>query len=267
MMKRVLKISGWAIFTLGVLVMLFFVNAGYDELEAQAPEITIEKPDGHNFVTEKKVNEMLNDIGYSFKDQKLGEIELRRIEEEIGSIPGVKSVQAYKYNSGKVKLDIIQQLPIARIFLHDGLMGCYMDNEGEIIPLSEDYVAKVPVFTGHIYEPFNEIPSLKEITKTDSISRLHVLDEIYYLAAGIAKNELLAAQIVQVYVNSKEEFELIPRVGNHRVLIGSIQDLDDKLNRLTMFYTSPKLDIKELNLYDTLNLKYKDQIVCSKRGY
>jgi len=266
-MKRVLTIGGWSVFTLGVLTLLFFINAGYDKLETTKPDISIEKPGGHNFVTEEKVLLLMNDLGYTFDKQTLGDIELKRIEEEVGTIPGVKSVQAYKFNNGKVKLDIVQQLPIARIFLHGGKMGCYMDSEGEIIPLSNDYVAKVPVFTGYIYEPYNDIPSLKTITENDSISRLHVLDEIYYLATAISANELMAAQIVQIYVNEKEEFELIPRVGNHRILLGGIDDLDNKFERLNTFYTSSSFDVKELNLYDTLNLKYKDQIVCSKRGY
>jgi cell division protein FtsQ len=266
-MRQVLTIGGWSVFTLGVLTLLFFTNAGYDNLETSKPDITIEKPGGHNFVTEEKVLLIMNDLGYSFDKQSLGEIDLKRIEEKVAAIPGVKSVEAYKFNSGKVKLDIKQQLPIARIFLHGGKMGCYMDSEGDIIPLSYDYVAKVPVFTGFIYEPINDIPNLKRITENDSISKLHVLDEIFYLASAIAKDEFMSAQIVQIYVNENEEFELIPRVGNHRILFGGIKDLDSKLERLTTFYTSSSFDVKELNLYDTLNLKYKDQIVCSKRGY
>ncbi len=267
MIKRILKIGGWSVFTLGVFTLLFFVNAGFDKVEVTKPEITIEKPGGHNFVTEEKVLLIMNDLGYSFDKQSMGDIELKRIEEKVGAIPGVKSVEAYKFNSGKVKLEIKQQLPIARIFLHGGKLGCYMDSEGDIIPLSNDYVAKVPVFTGFIYEPINDIPNLKTITENDSISKLHVLDEIYYLASAIAKDEFMSAQIVQIYVNENEEFEMIPRVGNHRILFGGINDLESKLERLNTFYTSSSFDVKELNLYDTLNLKYKDQIVCSKRGY
>ncbi|CAG5085683.1 cell division protein FtsQ/DivIB [Parvicella tangerina] len=266
-MKKVLQIGGWSVFVLGVFVLLFFVNAGYEEIETQAPKITIQKPGNHNFVTEEKVVAVMNDLGYSFKDQSLGEIELERIEAEVKTIPGVKDVQAYKYSNGLVQLDIEQQLPIARIVLMGGKMGCYLDVDGEVIPLSQDYIAKVPVFTGYIYEPYNEIPSIKEITKNDSISELHVLDEIYTLALALNKDDFLTAQILQVYVNEKQEFEMIPRVGNHRILFGGIDDFEDKLFRLKYFYTEAEMNVKELNIYDTLNLKYKDQIVGSKRLY
>ncbi len=266
-MKKVLQIGGWSIFVLGVLAMLFFVNAGYDEVETQEPQITIYKPGNHNFVTEEKVVALMNDLGYSFKDQSLGDIELERIEEEVNTIPGVKDVQAYKYSNGVVKLEIEQQLPIARVILQGGKMGCYLDVDGEIIPLSEDYIAKVPVFSGHIYEPYNDIPSVSEVTMSDSISQLHIIDEIHTLALALNNDEFLAAQILQVYVNESSEFELIPRVGNHRILFGGINDFEDKLFRLKHFYTEAGIDVKELNVYDTLNLKYNDQIVGSKRLY
>lgn len=254
-------------FVLGVFVLLFFMNAGYDDIMTQEPQITIIKPGNHNFVTEEKVKSLMNDLGYSFKDQSLGEIELDRIELEVGAIPGVKDVQAYKYSNGVVQLDIEQQLPVARIILKGGKMGCYLDAQGEVIPLSPDYIAKVPVFTGSIYEPYNEIPSVSEITANDSISDLHVLDEIHTLALALAQDEFLCAQILQIYVNEQEEFEMIPRVGNHRVLFGGIEDYEDKLFRLKYFYTEADINIKELNVYDTLNLKFKDQIVGSKRLY
>lgn len=267
MMKKVLQIGGWSIFVLGVFVLVFFVNAGYDDVETQQPEITIIKPGNHNFVTEEKVVNLMNDLGYSFKDQSLGDIELERIENEVNTIPGVKDVQAYKYSNGVVKLDIEQQLPVARVILKGGKMGCYLDTDGEVIPLSEDYIAKVPVFSGYIYEPYNDIPSVSEILVSDSVSKLHVLDEIHTLALALNQDEFLSAQILQVYVNEKEEFELIPRVGNHRILFGGIEDFNDKLFRLKYFYTEADINIKELNLYDTLNLKYKDQVVGSDRTY
>ncbi len=266
MMKQVLKIGGWSIFTIGILVLLVFVNAGYDNITTTKPEVEIIKPGNHNFVTEEKVITLMNDLGYHFDGQKLGDIEINRIEEKVKEIPGVKNVEAYKFNNGKVKIDIEQQLPIARVFLADGKMGFYIDEDGEIIPLSSDYVAKVPVFTGSIYEPFNEIPSIKEIAVNDSISDLHVLDEVYELALAISKDDFLSAQIVQVFVTWNEEFELIPRVGNHRVLLGTIADMENKLSRLVTFYTSEDINVREMNLYDTLNLKYKNQIVCSKKN-
>ncbi len=264
-MNKMLKIGGWILFVAVTFGLLGFADLNYDNIKSNQILIEIKRPGGHEFVTEDKVKLLLNDLGYSFKNQPLGQIELNRIESELLEVSGVKSVEAYKFNNGQVKVDIEQQLPIARIILSDGKMGGYLDIEGDIIPLSENYVAKVPVFTGMIHESYADMPSAKELLANDSLARYHIIDEIYLVAKEIVADEFLMAQIVQVFVNSKQEFELIPRVGNHRVLIGDINDLSSKMSRLKAFYTSDGLDIKEYNLYDTLNLKYKDQMVCSKR--
>jgi len=264
-MNKVLKIGGWVVFIAITFVLLGFADVNYDNIKSEEVLVEIEKPGGHEFVTEENVKLLLNDLGYSFKGQSLGEIELNRIESELLEVSGVRKVEAYKFNNGQVKIEIEQQLPIARIVLADGQMGCYLDIEGEVIPLSNNYVAKVPVFTGAIHEPYTDIPSAKELLANDSIAQYHIIDEIYLVAKEIVEDEFLMAQIVQVYVNSKQEFELIPRVGNHRILLGGVEDLSSKMDRLKAFYTSDGLNIKEYNLYDTLNLKYKDQLVCSKR--
>jgi cell division protein FtsQ len=64
-----------------------------------------------------------------------------------------------------------------------------------------------------------------------------------------------------VYVD--KDLELIPRVGNHTIILGNVSDLQEKFNKLMIFYKEamPKVG---WNKYKTLNLKYKNQIVCKK---
>ena len=59
------------------------------------------------------------------------------------------------------------------------------------------------------------------------------------------------------------QVELIPRVGNHVVLMGSADRYKDKLHRLHFFYKygMPKVG---WNKYKTINLSYEGQIVCIK---
>jgi cell division protein FtsQ len=264
-MNKILKIAGWAMFLGLVILMMGFVGGKYETTQTSEPTVQIVKKGNHSFVSEDKVKSRLNDLGYSFVGQELREIELDRIESELNEVPGVKSTEAYKYSDGTVHIEIKQRNPIARIVLKGGKMGCYLDDEGEVVPLSKDYIAKVPVFTGYISEPYNAIPNVAEVTVNDSIADLHIIDDIYLVAKALAADEFLTAQVVQVYVNKQGEFELIPRVGNHRILLGGADDVSSKLKRLKTFYTSKDVNVKELNMYDTINLKYKNQLVCSNR--
>jgi len=64
-------------------------------------------------------------------------------------------------------------------------------------------------------------------------------------------------------VNERHELELIPRKGNHVVLLGDTQELKEKMNKLFIFYTQG-LNKIGWNNYQVINIKYKNQVVCSK---
>jgi cell division protein FtsQ len=79
----------------------------------------------------------------------------------------------------------------------------------------------------------------------------------------ITHDKFLKAQIAQIYVNEQNEFELVPRIGNHIILLGTAEDLDDKFRRLVAFY---RYGLNKIgwNKYNVINIKYKNQVVCSK---
>jgi cell division protein FtsQ len=59
--------------------------------------------------------------------------------------------------------------------------------------------------------------------------------------------------------------ELIPRLGQHRILLGDTTDLRDKLDRMRTFYLQG-LNNTGWDKYELINLKYKNQVVCTKRN-
>jgi cell division protein FtsQ len=67
----------------------------------------------------------------------------------------------------------------------------------------------------------------------------------------------------QIYVGDDFEIELIPKVGNHKILIGNIENLDDKFSRLLLFYKQGLMR-KGWENYSVINLKFKNQVVCTK---
>ena len=122
--------------------------------------------------------------------------------------------------------------------------------------LNDNYFARVPVFSGYINygNPFGYNTDLSIENKEHKF-----LDEIYRLASAINKDEFLKSQIVQIYINQEGEYELIPRIGNHRVLFGKVVNEIQKLKKIKLFYTE-SLSNKQLNMYDTLNIMYNNHI-------
>jgi cell division protein FtsQ len=69
---------------------------------------------------------------------------------------------------------------------------------------------------------------------------------------------------VQVYVNSKNEFELIPRVGSHVILLGRLEGFEVRLDNLRSLYDQG-FSTAGWNQFEIINLKYENQVVCTKR--
>ena len=64
-------------------------------------------------------------------------------------------------------------------------------------------------------------------------------------------------------MNSKYEFELIPRVGSQVIELGDADNLEEKFENLKLLYLEGFNKIG-WNKYERISLKYKNQVVCTK---
>lgn len=87
---------------------------------------------------------------------------------------------------------------------------------------------------------------------------------VYEVGKFIANDRLWKAMFSQIYVNTNREFELIPRVGNFRILLGDTAFMREKFNKLYLMYNRG-LPRSGWNLYSQINLKFINQVVCTKR--
>ena len=103
--------------------------------------------------------------------------------------------------------------------------------------------------------------------KTEILCRQHLhLQHIYNQHALVSPNNnpFWDAQIEQIYVTENNEIELIPRIGDNLILLGKIDNFEQKLENLQCLYEQA-LSKVGWNKYDTINLKYNNQVICSKR--
>ncbi|MFD2147833.1 hypothetical protein [Mucilaginibacter antarcticus] len=79
----------------------------------------------------------------------------------------------------------------------------------------------------------------------------------------ITADSLWNAQISQVYVNQKHEIELIPRVGNQRILLGTADSIDVKFHNLLAFYKQALPQVG-WDAYKQINITYANQVIGVK---
>ncbi len=264
-MKKILNIGIWVLLAIGLVVSLGF--AGYEQSTMPCSGIGVKIDHEHEnfFVDEADIQTLLLDRGDTLIGQSLSAINYDELEQLIMKNPVVEDVQVYADLHGKLNVEVKQRTPLVRVFNNLG-ESFYIDEYGHLMPLSEKYTSRVIVANGFIKDSYHNTyaMNLGELATVDSLSKTTLLDDIYLVAKRFENDEFWSAQIQQIWVNENQELVLIPRVGNHKIVIGDTENLERKLNKLMIFYKEG-LNKTGWNQYSVINLKYKNQVVCTKR--
>lgn len=244
--KRVIRILSIIVATLlfcYIVVAVFLFGERKEDYVCHDLQIVVKDSLDKHFVNEEDVRLLLDRSHLDPVGKPMSEVNTDRIETELLKNEMVSTVEAYKTPSGIIKLEVYQKMPILRVISVRG--NYYVDNEGSTMPVSRRYAAHVPVVSGYVE---------KELAMTD----------LYKFALFLQKNEFWNNQIEQIFVHPDREVELIPRVGNHRIMLGTFDRFEEKLDNLQLFYEQaiPKVGWEK---YSMINLKYKNQIVCTKK--
>lgn len=260
-MKRILHISFWSLLGIGILVLAGFASAKEKEVLCREVEINILRNGENYLVEEDDIREMIRERGDSLIGTPLGDIRVTALELLVNTNPWVENAEVYLGINGKLRIDIIQKEPLARICNGNG-ETYYLDRSGHLMIWSPNYTPRVLFVNGNISETFNRHYNTDFSAGSAGLDQT-VLDEVFHLSSFLSKDSLWDAQFEQLTVNAAGEFELVPRVGDHRIIFGDTTAMQEKLAKLRIFYTEG-LNHTGWNQYDTINLKFKNQVVCSK---
>ena len=255
----------WSVIVLYLIIVLVFVSGRHNEILCSSVDIEIVDNSNNRFVTDEDISDILR--------QKLGidrlfpinSLNISEFKEQLLEHPAIAKTEIsriiHKTDStinGEIKIQIEQRIPILRIFTNNN-ESFYIDENGRLMPTFNSYSARVLVASGNI-------DSL--LTNDDT---LHLLNnqkykDIFQLAQFINGDKFWKPQIVQLYVNENNEFELIPRVGAHRIYLGDISNYKKKFKKLKTVY---KKGFRHLGWtkYKSINLKFKNQVVCERKKW
>lgn len=197
--------------------------------------------DNNLFVTHETVNKLLIQNNQNVTNVPKEILDLNGLENALKSNAMIKTAEVYLAVDGKVRADVIQRKPIARVSTN---ASYYIDDEGRYMPLSTSYSAHVPIVTGYVEK--------------------NNLKNIYTIASKIFKDEFLKTHIVEIHQSQDQSLSLKTRVFDFEIELGDLNDLDKKINNLKAFYQKAKKD-KMLNTYSKVNLQFNNQVVCTKK--
>jgi cell division protein FtsQ len=239
----------------GAALIFLFVMAWKAKTEKRLSHVQVDlvgETTAALFMDENEINGILKEQGVK-EGVPVGRINLTTVEHNLEKIQWIKNAELFINNQQFLQVNIEQRIPIARIFTVSGA-SFYIDGEGRRLPLKQLTVLRLPVFTG--------FPSDNDrLSKPDSL----LLNDVLYFSKIILADSFFTAQIAQVQIEANGEFQFIPTLGDHTVLIGSIENLEDKLNRLYTFYKKVWVH-SGINAYQVIDCRFDQQIVALKKG-
>jgi cell division protein FtsQ len=246
----------------GLFVLLSFVNKAKNETTCQELIVNIKNNQDLQFIDYDEIQKTLSEQGIKLVGNQLKNIDIPKIERIINAHPHIKKADVYAELNGNIHIDVLQRKPVIRVFnIYNE--SFYIDEDGTLMPTSTKHIARVPIANGFIfdkYDTFYKI-NLADTTTYQKVFKYSLLDDLYILGKTIYNDSVWNKQIQQVYV--EKEIELIPRVGEQQIILGDVSNLHEKLNKLKIFYKEaiPKVG---WNKYSKINLKFKNQVVCTK---
>lgn len=249
--KRIREFTMWSTILLGILILLVISIHRKQHSIVEDVRIEINEIQGdRNLITEKEVLNIFRAyLGYSPQSANLKELDLRTIEQVISDDERVKSVEIYIDASNRLNVVIQQKQPIVRIF-DDSSTSYYLDEEGDKISVRKGVAVRVPIATGHI-ELYN-----KALIDGSAKS---ALEKVLYLANEIHKDEYLTALVEQIDVSPEKEIALIPKIGRQKILIGGIENFEEKVYKLKLMYRDG-LPSEGWRKYSVLKLNYRGSV-------
>lgn len=221
----------------------YFSDSSRDSL-CERFEVIINDSSITRFVEPKEIVNLVKREDLYPVGKKFGEINTLAIRDAILSNRLVESAKVYTTANGSIVASIHQREPVLRI-ISDTKGSFYVDKDRKIMPLSSNFAVFLPVATGIIDEEYAQ-------------------NELYDFAMFLRNNPDWDAWVEQIVVRKNKDVLLIPRAGDFKIILGSLDNYPDKLAKFELF-VKKGLNVLGWNRYSEINLKYENQVVATRK--
>ena len=251
--RKVIVLTAWFLVISGIATLLIAANRKQKKHLCTEVLVGI-KGSGEKFYVEKEdVLQLIEKFAHgSLILKPVTLIDLRKIEKVLQTNPWISKAELYFDSEDALHVLVDEREPLARVFTTAGY-SFYIDSSGHKMPLLEKMSIRLPVVTG--------FTNAKKWNRQDSI----LIDQVKKLVGFIGSHEFWGEQVGQIDITPERKFELIPVIGNHLIQIGDASNLEEKMNRLYVFYKQV-LSKVGFNKYAAINVQYKGQVVAVKKG-
>lgn len=206
-----------------------------------APEIEFQG-ESRLFITEETVNKLLIESLGSGQTISKDKLILKTLEGVLTNHPIVEEAEVFVTTDGRLKAQVKQKTPIARVF--DGDSSFYVDYQGGKMPLSSNFSARVPLVSARFTDA-----DMQELTK---------------LFRYVYEDEFLKKNIIAIEVKDDKNIVMKNRNYGYTIEFGKPSQIERKFNNYKAFFQKASQDTL-IEKYSNINLRFTKQVVCTKK--
>ena len=240
-----MKIFNWInirlMLMLGLVIFLFSFTSNRNEHRKLAKSTVVFLNDSDPFVKQEMVNKLLIENRKDVKSIEKVELDLKKLEKSINSNPMIEKSEVFVSVDGVLKAVVKQKTPVGRVFSGSG--SFYIDYQGGVMPLSDNFTARVPIISGEINKENRE--------------------DLNKLLRFVYDDEFLKKNIIGIQILTNGNLKMLNRNFDFEIEFGKPKNFEMKFKNYKAFYQKAVLDSSLYN-YKRINLKFKQQVVCTK---
>lgn len=171
-------------------------------------------------------------------------LDTRKIEKYLSSISNFERVDCMINSDNHLLVEARPLEPVMRVF--DAGQSYYINREGKKIEAKAEFFTDVPVVCGNFsnqFSPKNVLPLVKYIDTDPRLANL----------------------VGMIVARDDRNLILVPRIKGHVVNFGDTTRMQEKSNNLFLFYRKV-MPHKGWMEYDTISVKFRNQIVATRRN-
>ncbi|MGV6829626.1 MAG: cell division protein FtsQ/DivIB [Flavobacteriales bacterium] len=238
-----MKIPWGSIKLIFITILIVFIY-GFSNQRNEARKITKTTvnflDENSNFITLNTVNKLLIQKKDSVINIDKETLALNEIEQRLTNNPMIKKADVFISIDGVLGANIKQHNPIARVV---SKLDYYLDEEGNKMPLSKVFSARLPLVTG-------SVTGNQQLLKK--------------LIDKINEDEFMKKSVIGISIKDDASIKLKMRDQNFEIDFGKPIDIEKKFFNYKVFYKKAKKD-STLTSYNLIDLKYNNQVVATKR--
>ena len=224
-----------------VVIFLFSFTSNRNKNRKLTKSVVVFVGDNAPFVKQETVNKLLIENKRDASSIQKVNLDLNKLERTLDAQEMIEKSDVFVSIDGVLKAVVKQKTPIARVFDEGG--SFYIDYEGNRMPLSTNFTARVPLVSGGINKKNNE--------------------DLADLFRAIYDDAFLKKNIIGIEIMSNGSLKMLNRNFDYQIDFGRMINVERKFKNYKAFFQKAVLD-SSLYKYKKIDLRFTEQVVCTK---